>query len=517
MFPSVAKPDNKLNSSGSKSQNRQNKTVTKKNNRVKITSRQVKEITQAVALNRGVTDSHLTDALKEFCVNLLQPRTPFALPRPAGALVHPVHYKNEILLVSDDPTQPFEGVVEIFADFDEHIVITSPTGTVSFSNYQIRGGWPGNFPSGQTNVLTAGVKYSFPFGLFSTNGSTRVSRAVMVPIDDPDCYAWNQEAVRFEQNRIWVLYSSQVTGSKNYDVDFRTQVGAVINGLEGVFRLCDITMGADGAVISNSSDLTLVAGTRAYTDSSGFPDGTSYLYIPGDDGVIDASSFSVTGVSGSLSTTHTVTLPVSSSQSFLNLIAASEKYCFSGGQAVLTPEAGLSTAGHISCCLVPREKYIPHLARPAIEAMAKLPQMRTSSNPFAEGAAVSRIPDIVTDMYLTPIGQKANQQKIVFAWHSPPTHDLQAAELRLHDYSNIEFETYEPEYAPIATPIGGLLMEAVVTVFASVNPCSGNPSHVKNIKDIAVRVAKDPTVRMMGGLALQAAKVLLPTFLGLLV
>lgn len=183
--------------------------------------------------------------------------------------------------------------------------------------------------------------------------------------------------------------------------------------------------------------------------------------------------------------------------------------CFEGGSTNQT--------GHISAALLPNGLSIPPEAQYVIDQLSKYPEERVHKGPIKKGAHVSWIPDVLSQLWLRELSDAAEGQLkppyIVFAFKAPPSENAQPPQFTLYTYANAEFENYEEIYSAQPCNNAGMLMQAVTDTWGACKPCSENPNHLKNIAANVRKIVNDPTVRMLGGLALKAGKTLLPTVL----
>lgn len=185
--------------------------------------------------------------------------------------------------------------------------------------------------------------------------------------------------------------------------------------------------------------------------------------------------------------------------------------------ALLTFEGGLTSAGHVSCCLLPHAHQLSHDAEQAIAQISKLPDSRMFSGTMKKGGHVSWLPDQLSQLWLRESDDAAVESQVIwFAFKGPAPGNLQECQLRLKTHANVEFENYSPIYAAQSGENCGLLLQAIVDTYGKIQPCSENPNHLKKIADGVKTVTSDPTVRMFANLAVKAGKYILPSLLAMI-
>lgn len=460
----------------------------------------------------------MDNAVKELVTSALMPSKavrPFKLPRPTAPLVHSVIYQNEIKIEAADPDTGLEGVVIVEQELATTASIYSPAASINIVDGKMVCFTA--FPQG--NALNANSLYTLPGTLQNTNGtrnysSARKFAAVGFAVDT---YAWNTQTSEWEQGAVWAFENTLQSASHNFLIDFESVSGTVNEG-GGVFEIHRGT--SDGEIFTTAAhtDITVVQGTGSYAETKA-SDGpfTVFAYNPASPHVLHSARMQCDNVDITyVGQIHHV-VPVATSDSFVSLLASSNKYCISALEALLQFEGGMTKAGHVCCALVPAELDIPTDAGECINFVAKLPQVRKYEGKIGNGAHVSWMPDNINQLWLRPkAAAPIPSQKLVFAFQAPPPGNLQTASMRLYTWSNVEFETYDPSYGASAGCSAGMLMTAIVDSYGTCQPCSENPNHLKKVADIAKKVVSDPTVQMFAKAALGAGKVLLPTFLAML-
>lgn len=456
--------------------------------------------------------------MKELVTSALMPSKavrPFKLPRPTAPLVHAVIYENVFKVEASDIDAGLEGVIIVEQELATTASIYSPAASISIVDGKFR-----NFQGYSENTaITANSLYTVP-GTLNNSQFTKIyttSQLYDAVGFMVDCFAWDPHTSEWEQGKVWAFESTLQSAAHNFSIDFESSSGTVNEG-GGVFEIHRGTCDGTNFTTSGHSDITVVQGTSAYssTISSGGPF-TAFAYNPAAPHVLHSVRMDCDNVDVAyVGVVHHV-LPAATSSSFQALLDSSNKYCISALESLLQFEGGMTTAGHISCALVPAELDIPTDAGECINFIAKLPQVRKYEGPIKTGGHISWMPDNINQLWLRPKNAAPiPSQKLVFAFQAPPPGNLQTASMRLYTWSNIEFETYDASYGASAGCSAGMLMTAIVDSYGTCQPCSENPNHLRKVADIAKRVVTDPTVQMFAKAALGAGKVLLPTFLAML-
>lgn len=462
---------------------------------------------------RSVPQAQIDGAVRELVTCILKPDRPFRLPRPTAPLVHACILQNEILLEATDSTAGVEAVIAVRQDLDRHIEIWSPSASLNFTGKKFDNIYFQDYLDFNVNSWV-----SVPTQLESTGAGHYPS--VLLPVSQgtyAGLTAFNHTTERFEANKVWAFPMTVTTpGSPRALTVQLTNRAGIINPGGGILRLDSWTL-LDGQLVHQAStDITLVAGTVAYTTSFDSTSGwVSFVYaLTASDDV--KANIVLNDVAGTYTGVIHEVFALANSNDFDTLMETTRKYCISAFDALCSFEGGLSSAGHISCCLLPDGEIMPIVAQLAIDRIAKLPKRRKFEGSIGNGAHVSWMPDSINQLWLRPQTELIPSQTIWIAFKGPPAGDLQVPQMRLYTSANLEAETYSQIYNVVSGCNAGFLMEAIVNTYGEVNPCSENPNHFKKVTDIARNVVKDPFVQDFARLAVKAGKVILPTLIGLL-
>lgn len=452
-------------------------------------------------------------ALKELVTQIMCPTKPFRLPRPTAPVVHPTLLPTQLLLSSLDADSGIEGVIAVRQDLDNFIEIWTPGAAISVDD-----GIYGCLARDSDNsmpVLT-GFNYSVP-GSLRENGVVITASELKDAVGFPS-KAWDPDNRRWLDDKVWVFNAGLQAASHSYILEGRTTAG-VINPTGSTGHLYALNVVGDQASYVAVVNIALTEGTSSYTDSNGntLSTHTSFGIEFGSGAELETLRIQVSNVDITYSGSLHLSLPIANGSEFEALRDGSEKYCISAFDSLLTFEGGMTKAGHVSCALLPHGLELPHDADSAIDKLSRIPESRMASHPIYLGAHVSWMPDELGQLWLRERDdQRINSQVIWFAFKGPAPGNLQQAQLRLKVKANVEWENYNPIYGAKSGENCGMLMQAIVDTYGTIQPCSENPKHLKKIAEGVKKVASDPTVRMFANLAVKGGKYILPSLLAMI-
>lgn len=466
-----------------------------------------------------VSAPELDAALKELAGWMLAPRKPGRFPRPTAPVVHPVLKRRIITLKAFSPDEAFEGIIQVKQSFTDHIRIQVKGTQVDFVDADIQ--CMHNF--GSARAITSSDSISVA-GVIRKNSTTVVS-STLCPAAGlaPGGKTYVSYANgQISTGSVHVFPVTVDSDTHTLDVSIPTPGG--INAGLGNVQLIKGTINAEGKFEAGvHQDVAISAGVTQYANVTFGADTThiAFMYNPAVDILATGVGIGLSECSGATTSLVQTNLPMGDDTAWNAIINESRKVSISALDALLSFDGGATNqTGRMACALVPYGTPIPETPQAVIDMISRLPDVRSHEGKLGEGAHVSWLPDVLNQLWLRQFEdftqENLESQVLLFAWVCAPAGSAQAPQVTLDVHANAEFENYNPVYSAQPCCSGGLLTEAVVNTWGSAQPCSGNPTHYAKIARNVKMVMNDPTVRMLGSLALKAGKVLGPTLLAAL-
>jgi len=451
-------------------------------------------------------------AVKNTVGEILNPTQASLIPRAPRQPLSPGFYPGSLNLKADDSTQTFSGVIVMNPDLDQFIVVkTQNGGSISASAAQLVAKYT-DMPGIQ---LQNGHFYSVPAFVKNNVGSVLQSTELAL-VDETVAQQYHylsNDGRIWHTGGVWVVNGQLSTISANAVLN---PVSLHRKGMSGVEIAGTIRSGAilpDSGIWNSPTDTTLVIGTTSYN----LPDytlGTGNFAL-----ALQATSdteeeyvfyFGEANVDLTLNTTTETVLPIGPAGSSVYQAIRSRASQFSitrffGNLAWRGSHA--YDAGNVGGALVPHNLGIPTAdADLCLDLIGRLPYRKTMNEP-AEGVHVAYLPQRIQDLFLMERGSEIHGNKIVIAFSIPPTGSAgQSAAFLFSWAACVEWLLDDPSVPQLIPPWGEGCYYEVISALGDLNPASGNPEHLKKIKEAMQRVAGHPAVKTAADIAWRVTK-----------
>lgn len=468
------------------------------------------------------TDSTL--AIRSTVEEILNPSQASLIPRMPRQPLFPSFYPGALSLKAADGTQPFRGSIIVRPDLDNFIeVLTDNGGTVSLSGATVKA-----TDRGPTPILTqVGHFYSIPYSIYNSSNQF-VQKAVLKNVDEQAAYQYHymDDLGVWRDGAIWCTNGTMGASTNANFTDVKcssTATGTVTAANE----LWSGSFIPNGPIWNSPTQLQLVVSTSSYSLPDYTP-ATGYFTIAFV-ATVDTSNplyfdFFLNSVDLTLNTTTPLTLPIGPANSPVYAAVRSRATAYSITRYFANLAwrgADAYDAGNLASALVPHNLPLAE-GDPTvlIDEIGRLPYRKVMRSP-SEGLHAAYLPQRVQDLFLIERGSLIKGNEIVIAFDCPPTGSAgQAAAFLLTWGVCVEWEIDDPSLPQLIPPWGKDCYDEIIGVLGDINPVSGNPEHVKKIKEAIQRVTAHPAVKQGAQMALQVAKqgakIAIPTLLSLM-
>lgn len=471
--------------------------------------------------NQQAPVDKITAPIEDLAVALLSASPTFVLPSALPTHVYPVSGTQRI---SVETGQFF--TVEVSADLEAPIKLVKGTASIAPTVYSlINNTYPAaglvmnedynfyfNATSGSNHILWShAISNSAPEHLTSpstvvyihTENLTYVGQSVTYPIASVTRGGLPYVAVGpFTGNMAGtILLSGDTAYTSNlqtvinitqYDTNF-VRIGNVTS-LAGVLAAGDLTFDMS-AVVLNCSYVEF-----SITSNNNQPAVTSII---------------TTGVSLNTSTINYSTItyaPMSNLNNWNGLVDVSTRWNLVAASLVVKNTASaLANGGTVAIALLPTGVKHPSDARQLFNFISTLPYNKYNG-PAKTGAHVSYIGDDISQYFFKSIEEPNYPTPKLVAAFLPATYDGSQASSLIEINMVYEFVTADQSRKSIVSPghtqlfetmIGSMIRSCMIGDDLSLAGC--NPDHIKRIKNIAKKIAKDPNVREIAKSVLSSA------------
>lgn len=451
-------------------------------------------------------------AVKNTVGEILNPTRASLIPRAPRQPLSPGFYPGSLNLKATDSTETFKGVIVMSPDLDEFIVVkTENGGSISVTAGQLLAKYT-DMPGIQ---LQNGHYYSVPAYVKNNVGSVLQSTELAL-VDEAVAQQYHylsSDGRLWHTGGVWVVNGSLSSVSTNAVIN---PVSLHRKGMSGCEIASTIRSGAflpDSGVWNSPTNTTLVIGTTSYA----LPD---YTLGAGDFALallatLDTEEeyvfyYGEANIDLTLNTTTETVLPIGPIGSSVYQAIRSRASQFSitrffGNLAWRGSHA--YDAGNVGGALIPHNLGIPTSdADLTLDLIGRLPYRKTLNEP-AEGVHVSYLPQRIQDLFLLERGSEIHGNKVVIAFSIPPTGSAGQSAAFLFTWSAcVEWLLDDPSVPQVIPPWGEGCYAEVISALGDLNPASGNPEHVKKIKEAMQRVAAHPAVRSAADIAWKVTK-----------
>lgn len=465
-------------------------------------------------------------AVKNTVSEVLNPTRASLIPRAPRQPLSPAFYPGSLSIKASNVSQPFKGTIEMSPNLDNFITLrTENGGTTSASGASVIS----NYTDMPGIEIQLGHFYSVP-GYVRSSGGAKLQDLVLQRVDETVAEQYHYLDANGElwhTGAIWTVNGTLSSVSSNANFN---PVKLCKRGESGVTLVETLRIGCFDAAAADwqtPNDVDTVVGTTSYAEADlTLGSGNFAVALLGKADSVGEYIFyyALGSVDLTLNTNVSTTLPVGPAGSSIYHAIRGRASQFSitrffGNLAWRGSHA--YDAGNVGGALIPHNFAMPlSNADATLDVIGTLPYRQTL-NQTTEGVHVAYLPQRVQDLFLLEKGSEIHGNKVVIAFSVPPTGASGQAAAFLFSWGVcVEWLIDDPSVPQCIPPWGEDAFEELISALGDLNPASGNPEHIKKIKEAMQRVSAHPAVKTAADMAWKVtkagAKAALPMLLTLL-